>query len=198
LPVIGVLALQGDFVEHINMLDTLEVNSKEIRSKNQFKNIDGLIIPGGESTSIMRLIEIFDLKNEIISCSKKGMPIWGTCAGMIIVAQNIIHNESQDKVRKYDPLNLIDIDVNRNAFGRQIDSFEHDIDVEGLNDPYHSIFIRAPQVSRVGKNVEILASINKTKPVILKQDNILVSSFHPELTNDNRIHNLFMQMVLRR
>ena len=88
--------------------------------------------------------------------------------------------------------------VNRNAFGRQIDSFEHDIDVEGLNDPYHSIFIRAPQVSRVGKNVEILASINKTKPVILKQDNILVSSFHPELTNDNRIHNLFMQMVLRR
>ncbi|MBA13917.1 MAG: pyridoxal 5'-phosphate synthase glutaminase subunit PdxT [Chloroflexi bacterium] len=180
------------------MLDTLEVNSKEIRSKNPFKNIDGLIIPGGESTSIMRLIEIFDLKSEIISCAKKGMPIWGTCAGMIIVAQNIIHNESQDKVRKYDPLNLIDIDVNRNAFGRQIDSFEHDIDVEGLNDPYHSIFIRAPQVSRVGKNVEILASIKKTKPVILKQDNILVSSFHPELTNDNRIHNLFMQMVLRR
>ena len=198
MPVIGVLALQGDFVEHINMLDTLEVNSKEIRSKNPFKNIDGLIIPGGESTSIMRLIEIFDLKSEIISCAKKGMPIWGTCAGMIIVAQNIIHNESQDKVRKYDPLNLIDIDVNRNAFGRQIDSFEHDIDVEGLNDPYHSIFIRASQVSRVGKNVEILASINKTKPVILKQDNILVSSFHPELTNDNRIHNLFMQMVLRR
>ena len=194
MPVIGVLSLQGDFAEHVLMLDTLEVNSMEIRSQESLQNIEGLIIPGGESTSIMKLLELFDLKNSIISRAKNGMPIWGTCAGMIILSQNIIHNEYQNKIHKYEPLKLIDIDVTRNAFGRQIDSFEFDLDVDGLEDPYHSIFIRAPQVSRVGKNVEVLSSITNTQPVILKQDNILVSSFHPELTRDNRIHKLFIQM----
>ena len=194
MPVIGVLSLQGDFTEHVLMLDTLEVNSTEIRSQDSLQNIDGLIIPGGESTAIMRLLELYDLKNAIISLAKTGMPIWGTCAGMIILSKNILHSESQNKIHKYDPLNLIDIDITRNAFGRQIDSFEFDLDVVGLTDPYHSIFIRAPQVSRTGKNVEVLSSINDSTPVILKQDNILVSSFHPELTHDNRIHELFIKM----
>ena len=194
MPVIGVLSLQGDFAEHVLMLDTLEVNSTEIRSQDSLQNIDGLIIPGGESTAIMRLLELYDLKNTIISLAKTGMPIWGTCAGMIILSKNSLHSESQNKIHKYDPLNLIDIDITRNAFGRQIDSFEFDLDVEGLTDPYHSIFIRAPQVSRIGKNVEVLSSINDSTPVILKQDNILVASFHPELTHDNRIHELFIKM----
>ena len=185
---IGVLALQGDFREHIQILKKLKVNATEVRTKGEFDKLDGLIIPGGESTTITNLLRKYHLDSEIKTHYKNGMAIWGTCAGAIILAKKIDNHEKQPT------LGLIDITINRNAYGRQIDSFEEDIRVTGLQKKFHAIFIRAPIIENIGDDIEILAK-NNSEPVLIKKDNILISTFHPELTNDTRLHRLFLKMV---
>ena len=184
---IGVLALQGDFKEHIHCLNKLNVSTEEIRNPEQVKNIDGLIIPGGESTTISKLIKIFNFEKVIHDHAIEKKALWGTCAGMIILAKTL--TEVNPK-----PLGLIDIEVSRNWYGRQIDSFEKDINIVGLNTPFRAVFIRAPVIQKVGKNVSILGEENGY-PIAVKSDNILATSFHPELTGDLRIHDMFVNMI---
>jgi len=184
---IGVLALQGDFREHINMLKKLEVETVEVRTKKDLEEIQGLIIPGGESTTIGKLLIKYSLDKSIIKKYKEGMAIYGTCAGAILLASEIIGNE-QPK------LGLIDISVARNAYGRQIDSFETDLEIDGFNKNFHSIFIRAPIIRKIRNGVKILAK-HKKEPVLLRNGRILISTFHPEMTDDTRIHEYFIKMI---
>tara|TARA_Y100000590_G_scaffold393664_1_gene472136 strand:- start:2442 stop:3023 length:582 start_codon:yes stop_codon:yes gene_type:complete len=189
MPTVGVLAIQGDFHEHKEALLRLGVNSREIRVRSHLSGIDGLIIPGGESTTIVQLIDKFQLRDTLIDEVNSGLPVWGTCAGMIVLANRLTESRPS-------PLNLMDIEVSRNAFGRQIHSFELDIDIAGVQGPpFPAIFIRAPIVKNCGAMVKILASIENGFPVAVRQGHILATSFHPELTNDDRIHRLFMDIV---
>ena len=186
---IGILAVQGDFAEHKLMLTNLDIDAVEIRLPEQLEDIDGLIIPGGESTTIAQLLDIFDIKNSIITKAKSGMPIWGTCAGMIMLA-----NSLTDK--RPTPLKLMNTVVSRNAFGRQIDSFEENIEIKAIGHPkYRVIFIRAPMFIQIGEGVEVLGKLNDDNPVLVREKNLLASSFHPELTPDTRIHEYFIKMV---
>jgi len=186
---IGVLAVQGDFAEHIAILKQLGVKAREVRLPDQLTNLDGLIIPGGESTTLSRLMTIYHLREPIQEMAQHGKAIWGTCAGMIMMAHEITE---ADPV----PLQLMDIGVFRNAFGRQIDSFEQDLDVAGLNSgPFHAIFIRAPVVTRVGERVKVLAALADGKPVAVRQGHLLATSFHPELTRDTRLHQYFLRLI---
>ena len=188
MPKIGVLAIQGDYQEHKNMLEGVGAVTKEIRLPNELEDIDGLIIPGGESTTIIQLIDIYEMRNPIIERVNSGMAIWGTCAGMISIAKTL-------KDKRPDPLHLIDIEVSRNAFGRQIDSFETYLDIKNIEGPpVRGIFIRAPVVTNIGKGVEILSEIESGKPVMVLQDKMLATSFHPELTDDTRIHEFFKNL----
>tara|TARA_Y100001970_G_scaffold28717_2_gene35278 strand:- start:56161 stop:56748 length:588 start_codon:yes stop_codon:yes gene_type:complete len=188
LPKIGVLAIQGDYQEHKNMLEGVGAVTKEIRLPNELEDIDGLIIPGGESTTIIQLIDIYEMRNPIIERVTSGMAIWGTCAGMISIAKTL-------KDKRPDPLHLMDIEVSRNAFGRQIDSFETYLDIKNIEGPpVRGIFIRAPVVTNIGKGVEILSEIESGKPVMVLQDKMLATSFHPELTDDTRIHEFFKNL----
>jgi len=188
LPKIGVLAIQGDYQEHKNMLEVVGAATKEIRLPNELEDIDGLIIPGGESTTIIQLIDIYEMRNPIIERVNSGMAIWGTCAGMISIAKTL-------KDKRPDPLHLMDIEVSRNAFGRQIDSFETYLDIKNIEGPpVRGIFIRAPVVTNIGKGVEILSEIESGKPVMVLQDKMLATSFHPELTDDTRIHEFFKNL----
>ena len=175
---IGVLAVQGDFAEHIAILRKMGCDSREIRLPEQLDGLDGLIIPGGESTTLSRLMSIYNLREPIARMAEEGRAIWGTCAGMIMLANEITE---QDPV----PLGLLDIGVQRNAFGRQVDSFEQPLQIAPLApEPYHCIFIRAPVVIRVGSPVEVLASLDDGRPVAVQQGNLLATAFHPELTSD--------------
>ena len=186
---IGVLAIQGDFLEHRKMLDSIGVESREVRLPEELENLDGLIIPGGESTTIVQLIDIYGLRAPLVEKANKGLAVWGTCAGMIVIAKNL-----NDK--RPNPLGLMDIEVSRNAFGRQIDSFETDLDINGINGPpMHAIFIRAPLVTQIGSGVEILAEVGEGKPVAVKQNRVLATSFHPELTTDARMHSMFVNIA---
>ena len=186
---IGILAVQGDFAENKLMLTNLDIDAVEIRLPEQLEDIDGLIIPGGESTTIAQLLDIFDIKNSIITKAKSGMPIWGTCAGMIMLA-----NSLTDK--RPTPLKLMNTVVSRNAFGRQIDSFEENIEIKAIGHPkYRGIFIRAPMFIQIGEGVEVLGKLNDDNPVLVREKNLLASSFHPELTPDTRIHEYFIKMV---
>lgn len=186
---IGVLALQGDFFEHIKILRSLDVDALEIRLPAQLDSIDGLIIPGGESTTIVQLIDIYKFREKLIKTITEGLPTWGTCAGLIVLAKKLMDHRP-------DPLKLMDITVQRNAFGRQVDSFESNIDITGVEGPpFNCIFIRAPIVTQVGKNTEILAKVNNNRAVAVKEKNILGTSFHPELTKDTRVHELFLNMT---
>lgn len=191
---IGVLALQGDFLEHANMLRGLGVDAREVRTAEQLKSLDGLIIPGGESTTFGRLIGDFRLHDPLAAFVRSGAPVWGTCAGMIMLA-----NHASDL--EFPTLQALDIEVDRNAYGRQLDSFEADIDVPAIGpEPYHAIFIRAPVVASVGPNVEVLATCRKDdaspeRPVAVCQGVIMATSFHPELTADNRFHRYFLDIV---
>lgn len=188
---IGVLALQGDFFEHIKILKDLGIDATEIRLPYQLDLIDGLIIPGGESTTIVQLIDIYNFRQKLIQKISQGLPTWGTCAGLIVLAGKLMDHRPK-------PLGLINITVQRNAFGRQVDSFESNIKIKGLNGPtFNCIFIRAPIVTKVGKNTEILASIDNNRAVAVRQNNILGTSFHPELTKDTRVHELFLEMTLK-
>ena len=186
---IGVLALQGDFFEHIKILKNLDIDAVEIRLPSQLDSIDGLIIPGGESTTIVQLIDIYKFREKLIKTITEGLPTWGTCAGLIVLAKKLMDHRP-------DPLKLMDITVQRNAFGRQVDSFESNIDITGVEGPpFNCIFIRAPIVTQVGKNTEILAKVNNNRAVAVKEKNILGTSFHPELTKDTRVHELFLNMT---
>ena len=186
---IGVLAIQGDFAEHITILHGLGVETQEVRLPYQLGGLDGLIIPGGESTTLSRLMTIYELREPIQKMASDGKAIWGTCAGMIMMASEITE---KDPI----PLGLMDITVIRNAFGRQIDSFEQDLTVKSLDPlPYHAIFIRAPIISRVGLEVEVLATLEDGRAVAVQQKRLLATSFHPELTKDSRLHDSFVSMA---
>ena len=186
---IGVMALQGAFIEHIAALQQLGAQAIPVRLPEEIDSLDGLIIPGGESTTINKLLAEYQLITPIKKLHTKGIPIFGTCAGMIILANRI-------SGRKRQPFGFIDVEVRPNAFGRQVDSFEEDINIAVLGDQlFHAIFIRAPWIDNIGPNVEILAKLKDETPVAARQGNILVSAFHPELTNDTRFHSYFIDMT---
>ena len=186
---IGVLAVQGDFAEHIAILRRIGADTREVRLPEQLEALDGLIIPGGESTTLSRLMSIYNLREPVAEMVAEGRPVWGTCAGMIMLANEITE---QDPV----PLGLMDISVQRNAFGRQVDSFEQPLRISPLDpEPYNCIFIRAPVVIRVGSKVDVLASLDDGRPVAVRQDNLLATSFHPELTRDTRVHQYFVGLA---
>ena len=186
---VGVLALQGAFESHIRVLNTLEIESVEVRNSESLDSVDGLIIPGGESTAISMLLESNQLREPLQKRLSNGMPVFGTCAGMIILSEKILDGREDQT-----PLGAIDIMVRRNAFGRQIDSFESQLEIEGLNSPFPAIFIRAPIVQSAGESVEILATI-EDQIVLCCNETTLVASFHPELSDDVRIHEMFVSMA---
>lgn len=189
---IGVLALQGDFSEHIAMLDRLKVETSEVRLPDHLKGLDGLIIPGGESTTIGKLAEAYNLMDSLRIFGKR-RAIWGTCAGAIFLSKDIGRDQPL--------LGLMDIKVRRNAFGRQIDSFETNLDIPelkqatGTTEDYHAVFIRAPIIESVYGDARILASVSDGRIVAAQQGHLLATSFHPELTNDSRFHEYFLTLV---
>ena len=187
---IGVLALQGAFAEHIATLEKLKTEAIPVRLPHQLEGLDGLIIPGGESTTITKLMVHYKLKNKIIELAKQGFPIFGTCAGMIVLAGEL---SSAGGVK---PTGVMDIKVNRNAFGRQVESFEAEISIPVIGKkPLTGVFIRAPLIESVGKDVEVLARLNDGTIVAARQGKLLVCSFHPELTDDTRFHQYFLDIV---
>lgn len=174
---IGVLALQGNFREHAAMLRRIGAEAVEVRKPEQLAGLDGLIIPGGESTTFMRLMRLYGLDEAIKGFDR---PVFGTCAGMIVLDRN--------------HLDLVDISVLRNAFGRQVASFETDLDVAGEDEPVRAVFIRAPWVEEVGPDVDVLATVDG-RPVLAREGRFLVAAFHPELTDDPRLHERFLELV---
>ncbi len=188
---VGVLALQGDFAEHIAVLRSLSVTAKEIRTAEALQTIDALIIPGGESTVMSQFLYQFGMAEVIVERAQNGMPVYGTCAGAIIVAKKALGKNAPQT------LGLIDIDVDRNAYGSQIQSFETPIEVKGVNRPVPVAFIRAPIISRVGLDVEVLASHEK-KPILVRQGSVLAGTFHPEIRGETAIHELFLRMISKK
>jgi len=187
---IGVLALQGAFIEHKKMLARIGAEPVEVRLPAHLEGLDGLIIPGGESTTIGKVAERWGLIEPLRGLARSGRPLWGTCAGMIFMAQTVL-----DGLPDQQMLGLMDVAIRRNAFGRQVDSFEADLAIPALGEPvFHAIFIRAPQVERVGAGVEVLAQLDDGTPVAVRQGNLLATAFHPELTEDERFHRYFMRM----
>jgi 5'-phosphate synthase pdxT subunit len=184
---IGVLALQGAFIEHIAHLKRLGANTREVRLPAHLDGLDGLIIPGGESTTIGKLATSYGLIDPLREFATQH-PTWGTCAGMIFLAKHL-SNEGQPI------LGLMDIHVDRNAFGRQVDSFQVDLDIDGLETPFPAVFIRAPVVTQVDDGVDILATLDDGRIVAVKQGHLLATAFHPELTADTRLHQRFLEMV---
>ncbi len=186
--VVGVLALQGDFAEHLAMLTRIGVEAREVRKHRDLESVDALIIPGGESTTIGKLMERYALDKAIRARAEQGMPIYGTCAGMIVLAK-VIEGSTQPR------LGLMDIAVIRNAFGRQNESFEADIPFTPTPErPVRGVFIRAPIVAQAGQGVEILSEF-EGKIVAVRQGNLLATAFHPELTDDERVHRYFLEMA---
>ena len=189
---IGVLALQGDFAEHVSVLRQLGSEAQEVRRPEELSGIDGLIIPGGESTTISRLMTEYDLAEPLRLLAQDSFPVWGTCAGMIVLARRASDLE-------WPTLAALDIVVRRNAFGRQVDSFETDLRVPSLGvAPFHAVFIRAPAVEEVGDGVEVLATLEDGRVVAVRQGNALATAFHPELTADDRFHRYFLELVRAR
>ncbi len=193
---VGVFALQGDVREHVRTLDSLGVTALPVRRTSELEACDGLVIPGGESTTMAKLARTFDLFEPIRQRIKEGMPAFGTCAGMIMLADRI-----EDGTRDQETLGGLDITVRRNAFGRQVDSFEDDVDFAGLHEPVHAVFIRAPWVESVGESVEVLARVEHGEAagriVAVRQGPLMATSFHPEVGGDARVHRLFVDLVTR-
>ncbi|MDP6349983.1 MAG: pyridoxal 5'-phosphate synthase glutaminase subunit PdxT [Chloroflexota bacterium] len=190
-PTAGVLALQGSFAEHIAILEELGYPARPIRLPEQLDDIDALIIPGGESTTIGKLAVRYGLIEPIRRHAAAGLPIWGTCAGLIFLARDLGNSEQPR-------LDLMDITAARNAFGSQIQSFEADLDIPVLGDPpFHGVFIRAPIISATGDGVEILARLASGGVVAARQGSLLATAFHPELTGDSRLHDHFMARMKR-
>lgn len=192
-PTVGALALQGDFREHIAMLRGLGVAAIEVRTPDELDGVDALVIPGGESTTIGKLAELYGLIDPIRRRAAGGMPILGTCAGMIFLATGTTSGEQPQ-------LGVLDVVVERNAFGRQVDSFEAELDVAGKDEPVHAVFIRAPWIYKAGSDVEVLATVvdpstGEPRPVVVRQGNILATSFHPELIGETWIHELLIDAI---
>ena len=196
MPRVGILALQGDVREHAAALGTLDVEPVAVRTPADLESVELIVIPGGESTTISLLLRSSGLLAPLQARLADGLPAFGTCAGMILLAEDILGGRP-DQVQ----LGAIDVTVRRNAFGRQLQSFETELDVDGLADPFHAVFIRAPAVERVGDAVEILASVDGPDgtrlPVLCRQGPVLVAAFHPELSGDPRLHQLFLESSLR-
>jgi 5'-phosphate synthase pdxT subunit len=193
---VGVLGLQGDVREHVRVLAELGVTPVEVRTSADLASVDALILPGGESTTMSLLLESSGLLEPLRARLGEGMPAFGTCAGMILLASDVVDGRP-DQER----LGAIDIGVRRNAFGRQVDSFETDLTVEGLDGPLHAVFIRAPVVEWVGAGVEVLARVTGTdgrsRPVLCREGPVLVAAFHPVLVGDHRLHEAFLESVWR-
>ena len=185
---VGVLALQGAYASHLQTFASLGVEALEVRTAEDLGKIDRLVIPGGESTTISMLLDSNGIRGPIQESISEGMPVFGTCAGMIVLATEVLDWRDDQK-----PLGAIDITVRRNAFGRQVDSFESEIEVSGLDEPFPSVFIRAPIVESIGEGVEVFSRVDE-KIVLCGTDSILVASFHPELSNDGRIHEMFLSL----
>jgi 5'-phosphate synthase pdxT subunit len=189
---VGVLALQGDFREHLNALIACGVDPSPVRRSQELAEVDALVLPGGESTTIAHLAQTFGIFDEIRNRISSGMPTYGSCAGMILLA-----NEILDATKGQKTFGGLDIVVRRNAFGRQVDSFETDIEFkDGFPELLRAVFIRAPWVDRVGAEVEVLATVH-SHPVAVRSKTLLATSFHPELTGDHRIHQYFVDQVAR-
>ncbi len=197
-PTVGVLALQGDVREHLQVLDSLGVDAIAVRRESELLTCHGLIIPGGESTTMAKLARIFEIFEPVRARIAEGMPVFGTCAGMILLA-----NQIEDGTADQETLGGLDITVRRNAFGRQVDSFEGDIEVLGCESPVHAIFIRAPWVEQVGPAVEVLGRIPADagagaadgRIVAVRQEQLMATSFHPEVGGDPRLHGMFVDLV---
>jgi pyridoxal 5'-phosphate synthase pdxT subunit len=191
-PAVGVLALQGDVVEHLRAVREAGAEPAVVRRPDELDSVDGLIIPGGESTTIWKLIDVFGLAEQLRKRIHGGMPVFGSCAGLIMLADRL-----PDPASGQETLGGIDMTVRRNAFGRQVDSFERDLDIVGLDGPpYRAVFIRAPWVEEVGSGVEVLATDPGTGRIVaVRQGRALATSFHPELTPDRRVHQMFVDMV---
>ncbi len=193
---VGTLALQGDFREHLAVVEGLGHDGFEIRTPDELARVDALIIPGGESTTIGRLATIYGLMDPIRERIAAGMPVLGTCAGMIFLASGTTGVDQPQ-------LGVLDVIVERNAFGRQVESFEADLRVVGLAEPMRAVFIRAPWIAKVGGDVEVLATVvdpggGGDHPVVVRQDRILATSFHPELTDDDRLHAILIDLAEER
>jgi len=188
---IGVLALQGDFREHCVSLERLGVTAVEIRSSASLDAIDALIVPGGESTSMAKLMDAYDLRQSLQEFGRAGRPMWGTCAGLILMATGLVEDRPT-------PLGLIDIVVQRNGFGRQVDSFETPIDIIGMKGgPFPAIFIRAPRICEVGPSVQIISTLADGSITAIRQGSLMATAFHPELTSDSRMHEYFLESLQR-
>jgi 5'-phosphate synthase pdxT subunit len=189
-PLIGVLALQGDVREHLVALAGLGVTARPIRRASELADLDGIVVPGGESTTICRLLDDFELREPLAERLAAGLPAFGSCAGMIVLATEILDGRADQR-----PLGAIDIVVRRNAFGRQVDSFETDLEIDEVaGGPLRAVFIRAPWVERTGPDVTVLARVGE-HPVAVRQGNVLATSFHPEVSGDDRLHALFLGLV---
>jgi 5'-phosphate synthase pdxT subunit len=187
---IGVLALQGAFDAHARLLHTLGASPREVRRPADLDGVDALVLPGGESTTMSMLLDSSELRAPIASRLADGLPVLGTCAGLILLARGVLDGRTDQS-----SFGVLDIDARRNAFGRQVDSFEADLDVAGLaGGTFHAVFIRAPVVERVGDGVEVLARVDD-KPVLVRSGVVVAAAFHPELSGDDRIHRLFLEGV---
>jgi 5'-phosphate synthase pdxT subunit len=186
---VGVLGLQGDVREHMSAIHSAGATATVVKTAAELADADALVMPGGESTTIGKLLNRFDLLQPIIDRARAGMPLYGTCAGMILMAKEIVGEHDAPN-----RLELMDITVQRNAYGRQIASFEAEVSVTGMDDPFPAVFIRAPVVESVGSGVDVLATYDDV-PVLVRQENLLASSFHPEMTGDGRIHELFVEVA---
>ncbi len=191
---IGVLALQGAFIEHMAVIQKLGVEAIEVRLPPELQDLDGLIIPGGESTTILKMMHFYDLFQPLKERIEAGFPVLGTCAGMICLAKRVVNSQESF----LEPLEVMDIEVKRNAFGRQVDSFESELSIAVMGEkPYPGVFIRAPLIEKIGPPVRVIARLPGGRIVAAQQGNLLVSSFHPELTDDLRFHEYFLKLAVK-
>jgi pyridoxal 5'-phosphate synthase pdxT subunit len=195
-PIVGVLALQGDVREHLRALKACGADVRPVRRPADLDGLDGIVLPGGESTTIDKLSRIFGLREPLITALHHGLPAYGSCAGMILLAKNVL-----DGTKDQQTLGTLDITVRRNAFGRQVESFETDVDLDGIDGgPVHAVFIRAPWVESIDDGVEILGAVvppglDEPKIIAVRHESVLATSFHPEVTDDLRIHRYFIDLV---
>lgn len=195
-PIVGVLALQGDVREHLRALNACGADVRPVRRPADLDGLDGIVLPGGESTTIDKLSRIFGLREPLITALQGGLPAYGSCAGMILLAKNVL-----DGTKDQQTFGALDITVRRNAFGRQVESFETDVDLDGIGGgPVHAVFIRAPWVESIDDGVEILGDVvppglDEPKIIAVRHESVLATSFHPEVTDDLRIHRYFIELV---
>lgn len=188
-PRVGVLCLQGSFAEHIGKLTELGATAVEVRLSSQLAGLDALVIPGGESTTFLKLIDAFELREPLCHAITGGLPVLATCAGVVVLSIKISSH-------RMNPLGLLDVDIDRNAFGRQVESFEEDLNIEGIPGPaFRGVFIRAPIIRSCGNGVTVLARLQQGTIVACQQGRILATSFHPEFTSDRRVHDHFLRLV---